>query len=113
MLHYRTAKNLNTRSPRRRHALRQYHFWHRRVCDLRPEGGLVGFLPFRRSAYIFLQTYWRSENKDKVEMYLAFGASRFEACKPIARDALRLALTPNINQMRSVPPFHCFSKRTY
>ncbi|KAI0695372.1 UPF0014-domain-containing protein [Cytidiella melzeri] len=39
------------------------------------------------------------ENKDKVEMYLAFGASRFEACKPIATDALRLALTPNINQM--------------
>ena len=39
-------------------------------------------------------------------MYLAFGASRFEACKPIARDALRLALTPNINQMRciAVPP---------
>ena len=39
-------------------------------------------------------------------MYLAFGASRFEACKPIARDALRLALTPNINQMRCVhiPP---------
>ena len=41
-----------------------------------------------------------SDNRDKVEMYLAFGASRFEACKPIARDALRLALTPNINQMR-------------
>lgn len=33
-------------------------------------------------------------------MYLAFGASRFEACKPIAIEALRLALTPNINQMR-------------
>lgn len=33
-------------------------------------------------------------------MYLAFGASRFEACKPIAKEALRLALTPNINQMR-------------
>ncbi|KAJ3483304.1 hypothetical protein NLI96_g6405 [Meripilus lineatus] len=32
-------------------------------------------------------------------MYLAFGASRFEACKPIAKDALRFALTPNINQM--------------
>ncbi|KAI0337041.1 UPF0014-domain-containing protein [Trametopsis cervina] len=39
------------------------------------------------------------ENRDKVETYLAFGASRFEACKPIATDALRLALTPNINQM--------------
>jgi hypothetical protein len=42
-----------------------------------------------------------SENKDKIETYLAFGATRFEACKPIATDALRLALTPNINQMRS------------
>lgn len=35
-------------------------------------------------------------------MYLAFGASRFEACKPIAKEALRLALTPNINQMRCI-----------
>ncbi|GLB40689.1 putative UPF0014-domain-containing protein [Lyophyllum shimeji] len=40
-----------------------------------------------------------SENRDKVETYLAFGASRMEACKPIAREALRLALTPVINQM--------------
>ncbi|EPQ52485.1 UPF0014-domain-containing protein [Gloeophyllum trabeum ATCC 11539] len=39
------------------------------------------------------------ENRDKVEVYLAFGATRFEACKPIATDALRLALTPNVNQM--------------
>ncbi|KII94200.1 hypothetical protein PLICRDRAFT_36435 [Plicaturopsis crispa FD-325 SS-3] len=39
------------------------------------------------------------ENRDKVEMYLAFGASRFEACKPIATSALTLALTPTINQM--------------
>jgi len=39
------------------------------------------------------------ENRDKVEMYLAFGASRFEACRPIATEALRLALTPTINQM--------------
>jgi len=40
-----------------------------------------------------------SENRDKIEMYLAFGASRLEACKPIATEALRLALTPTINQM--------------
>jgi len=40
-----------------------------------------------------------TENRDKVEMYLAFGASRFEACKPIATEALRLALTPTVNQM--------------
>lgn len=45
---------------------------------------------------------FRRENRDKVEMYLAFGASRVEACKPIAIDALRLALTPTINQMRYV-----------
>ncbi|KAG6837244.1 hypothetical protein H0H93_012639 [Arthromyces matolae] len=39
------------------------------------------------------------ENRDKVETYLAYGASRLEACKPIAREALRMALTPVINQM--------------
>ncbi|KAI0695365.1 UPF0014-domain-containing protein [Cytidiella melzeri] len=39
------------------------------------------------------------ENKDRIETRLAFGASRFEACKPIAVEALRLALTPCINQM--------------
>ncbi|EIW80420.1 hypothetical protein CONPUDRAFT_57521 [Coniophora puteana RWD-64-598 SS2] len=41
-------------------------------------------------------------DRDKVETYLAFGASRFEACTPIARDALRLALMPTISQMRYV-----------
>ncbi|KAH7904997.1 hypothetical protein BJ138DRAFT_1073132 [Hygrophoropsis aurantiaca] len=46
--------------------------------------------------YVLKEIY---DSRDKVEMYLAFGASRAEACKPIARDALRLALTPTINQM--------------
>ncbi|ELU37017.1 hypothetical protein AG1IA_08956 [Rhizoctonia solani AG-1 IA] len=41
----------------------------------------------------------KGENRDKIETYLAFGASRYEACKPIATSALRLALTPTINQM--------------
>lgn len=40
-----------------------------------------------------------SENRDKVETYLAMGASRFEACKPIACEALKLALLPTVNQM--------------
>ena len=40
------------------------------------------------------------ENRDKIEVYLAFGASRMEACVPIAKQALRLALTPMISQMR-------------
>jgi len=37
-----------------------------------------------------------------VETYLAFGASRFEACKPVAVEALKLAILPVVNQLRSV-----------
>jgi hypothetical protein len=44
--------------------------------------------------------FFNRENRDKVEVYLAFGASRFEACRPIAIATLRLALTPTINSMR-------------
>jgi ABC-type iron transport system FetAB permease component len=40
-----------------------------------------------------------ADNRDKVETYLAMGASRFEACKPIACEALKLALLPTVNQM--------------
>jgi ABC-type iron transport system FetAB permease component len=42
------------------------------------------------------------ENKDKIEIYLAFGATRMEACRPLAVQALKLALTPPINSMRFV-----------
>jgi ABC-type iron transport system FetAB permease component len=54
-----------------------------------------------------------TEERDKIEVYIAFGATasfkspfseltsgqRTEACLPIAREALRLALLPTINQM--------------
>ncbi|WWC59062.1 uncharacterized protein I303_101609 [Kwoniella dejecticola CBS 10117] len=40
-----------------------------------------------------------SENRDKIETYLAFGASRFEACKPVGKEALKLALLPVTNQL--------------
>lgn len=39
------------------------------------------------------------ENRDKVEVYLAFGASRMEASRSLVKDALRMALTPVINSM--------------
>ncbi|KAL8281009.1 hypothetical protein RQP46_006688 [Phenoliferia psychrophenolica] len=39
------------------------------------------------------------DNRDKVETYLAHGATRTEACIPVAREALRLALLPTVNQM--------------
>lgn len=41
-----------------------------------------------------------TENRDKVETYLAMGASRFEAVKPVGVEALKLALLPTVNQMR-------------
>ncbi|KAF8440479.1 hypothetical protein L210DRAFT_3539779 [Boletus edulis BED1] len=47
-------------------------------------------------AYVLKEIY---DNRDKVETYLAYGASRFEACSPVAREALRIALTPTISQM--------------
>jgi len=39
------------------------------------------------------------ENRDKTETLLAFGASRLEACRPLAVEALRVALMPTINLM--------------
>lgn len=45
------------------------------------------------------------ENRDKVEIYLAFGATRVEASKPVVIEALRLALTPTINSMRYLAIF--------
>ncbi|TFK27953.1 hypothetical protein FA15DRAFT_634981 [Coprinopsis marcescibilis] len=39
------------------------------------------------------------ENRDKVEIYLAFGATRMEACRPVIIEALRLSLTHPINNM--------------
>lgn len=43
---------------------------------------------------------YHRENKDKTEIYLAFGATRMEACRPIVVQALKVALTPSINSMR-------------
>jgi ABC-type iron transport system FetAB permease component len=42
------------------------------------------------------------ENRDKIETYLAFGASRVEVCIPIEQEALRIALMPSVNGMRCV-----------
>ncbi|KGB80142.1 hypothetical protein I307_03287 [Cryptococcus deuterogattii 99/473] len=40
-----------------------------------------------------------AENKDRIETYLAMGASRFEACRPVAVEALKMALLPTVNQL--------------
>lgn len=41
-------------------------------------------------------------SKDKVETLIAHGASRTEACRPVAVEALRLALLPVINREKRV-----------
>ena len=51
-----------------------------------------------------------TENRDKVEIFLAFGATRMEACRPIIIEALRLASTPSINSMRLLDfQVYCFA----
>jgi ABC-type iron transport system FetAB permease component len=39
------------------------------------------------------------DNKERLDTYLAFGASRWEAGRSIAVDAIRVAMLPTINQM--------------
>nr|CAG8461154.1 14667_t:CDS:10 [Entrophospora candida] len=39
------------------------------------------------------------EQKDKIEMSLSFGATRWEAGRPVAVEAIRLAMLPTINSM--------------
>jgi len=61
--------------------------------------GRFSITPLPKKLNVLFVRIISRENKDKVETYLSFGASRFEACKPIATEALRLALLPTINQM--------------
>jgi uncharacterized protein (TIGR00245 family) len=46
---------------------------------------------------ICLSQLW--EGKNKVEQKLAFGATRWEAVRPVVIEALRLAMLPTINAM--------------
>ena len=52
------------------------------------------------TSLFFLYVEFSRENRDKIEIYLAFGATRVEACRPIAIQALKLALMPTINSMK-------------
>eukprot|EP01135_Chromosphaera_perkinsii_P001694 Nk52_evm71s208 gene=Nk52_evmTU71s208 len=40
-----------------------------------------------------------TENRDKIELSLAYGATRFEACRPILTEAIRTGLLPVLNMM--------------
>ncbi|KAF8322712.1 UPF0014-domain-containing protein [Clavulina sp. PMI_390] len=86
-----------------RFAMSQQPFWY--VYTLLPKSSLpiLGMLCGGTISAIVVATNYvlkeLEENRDKIETYLAFGASRFEACKPVVVEGLRLALLPTINQM--------------
>ena len=81
--------------------MRQHNFWDSCICNICTQRVKASpLLPLSSSPIAEFSATCSSDNRDKVETYLAFGASRLEACKPIATEALRLALTPTINQMR-------------
>lgn len=65
------------------------------------------FIKTADADYFQCRFFMFRENRDKIETYLAFGASRFEACKPIAIEGLRLALLPTINQMSVIGELAC------
>jgi len=95
-----TAQNWSDRIEQRRHSVSGsgVNF----VQDPKHEAGLLVeirylILDFLSDFDILLKEF--VENRDKIEVYLAFGASRLEACRPIAKQALRVALTPMISQM--------------
>lgn len=46
-----------------------------------------------------------TEEKDKIELFISYGATRTEACIPLVRDALNVALLPVINQMAVIGVF--------
>ena len=85
------------RSPHHGYDVRERDRGHHSVAELCPEGTRVGHLS---SPCGTTSLNRHSENRDKTETLLAFGASRFEACRPLAVETLRLALLPTINQMR-------------
>lgn len=68
------------------------------ACTLR-SGMLTGNCISGSAVAINFLTKEIDGNREKIETLLAHGASRSEACLPLARDALRLALLPAINTM--------------
>jgi ABC-type iron transport system FetAB permease component len=52
------------------------------------------------SVLLYSSIKFLRENRDKIEIYLAFGATRVEACRPIAIQALKLVLIPLTASMR-------------
>ncbi|CAG8466932.1 14877_t:CDS:2 [Funneliformis mosseae] len=82
-----------------RYALDQKEFWNPRIFI--PTMGMLlgnGMSAIAVGTSYALNQF--SEQKEKLELYLSFGASRWEAGRPVAVEAIRLAMLPTINSMR-------------
>ena len=87
-------------SPYSWHALWRIRVWNSCGCYLYPHG-----IPVYSKWFPFIPLHIHAirlsrEHRDKIETYLAFGATRVEACRPMAIQALKLALMPQITNMR-------------
>ncbi|GBB94172.1 hypothetical protein RclHR1_02300013 [Rhizophagus clarus] len=81
-----------------RYALNQKKFWEPQIF-IPTMGMLLGNVMSAIAVATSYALNQLSEQMEKIEMYLSFGASRWEAGRPVAIEAIRLAMLPTINSM--------------
>ncbi|RIA95841.1 hypothetical protein C1645_756478 [Glomus cerebriforme] len=81
-----------------RYALNQERFWDPQIF-IPTMGMLLGNCMSAIAVATSFALNQFSEQKEKIEMYLSYGASRWEAGRPVAVEAIRLAMLPTINSM--------------
>ncbi|KAI9246324.1 UPF0014 family [Helicostylum pulchrum] len=81
-----------------RFAMNEHHFW-RPELFIPTVGLLLGITAGGMAVGISSCLTKVGEQSDQIETYLSFGASRWEAGKAVAIEAIRVAMLPTINQM--------------
>ncbi|CAG8511577.1 1523_t:CDS:2, partial [Scutellospora calospora] len=81
-----------------RFAMYQIPFWDPRVF-IPTMGMLLGNCMSAIAVAVSYVLEQFSEQKEKIELYLAFGANKWEAGRPVVAEAVRLAMLPTVNAM--------------
>ncbi|KAI7878090.1 UPF0014-domain-containing protein [Lichtheimia hyalospora FSU 10163] len=84
-----------------RYAMREQSFWLPEVF-IPSIGLLLGITASSMAVSLNACLSELTSNQSRIETYLSFGATRFEASRSIAIDAVRLAMLPTINRMSIV-----------
>ncbi|CDH55781.1 upf0014-domain-containing protein [Lichtheimia corymbifera JMRC:FSU:9682] len=84
-----------------RYAMREQNFWLPEVF-IPSIGLLLGITASSMAVSLNACLSELTSNQSRIETYLSFGATRFEASRSIAIDAVRLAMLPTINRMSIV-----------